>query len=830
MWLVTIGLCLGPLGSNAEKPVPPPAADREIENLRAFTKLYGYVRYFHPADAAAETDWDRFAVEGSAAVRGAGGRQALRTALESLFSPIAPTVVIYDPERDDVPGTMPVQEEVADTAIVAWQHSGVGLGRPGPYRSVRTNRADPDVAPGDFAVFSQAVDVTAYQGWRIRLRGAVRADVSGEGSNGRLWLRVDRPDEQQGFFDNMEDRPITSAEWSVHEITGRIDEDGQTVKFGGILLGAGELHADAIELLVKGEDGAWQEVPVKNGSFEAHDDVAVDWHTGGAHYIFDIDQSDSYLGNRSLRIRHEAPSVSGAIFDFIPPVGTSVDKPLGAGLRARIPIALDGVSAKAQQGNADGYSTVGQTVTDEWDVADENVRSAGIAIAWNLMQHFYPYFDVIDTDWDGVLTAALLDTRDDESVDEYVRTLGRMIAELDDGHAFAYPAQQERAARLPFRLRWIEDRAVVAHSAIPDTVVAGDVLLELDGKPVEDVVDEALQFVSGTLRWKRIRVLDSLGSGTEGTRVRMTLDRSGERINVEAVRRTASQVTHELKAIDELDGGVRYVDLTRAPWSDISQALDKLATARGVIFDMRGYPNGNHEILSHLVDEPVRSAIWNVPQIVYPDQERIAGWDRSGRWFMLPHEPRIEGKVVFITDASAISYAESIMGIVEHYELAEIVGEATAGANGNVNWTTLPGGIHVTWTGMRVLKHDGSQHHLIGIEPTIPVQRTIEGVRSREDEFLSAAIRAIDLSEEEFAAAKTDADVLRFLVNFAVAGSGATAAFLNQPTEVESLRPLLREAIGTSRIPQLLMRFGFGPALRPTVRRPAEDVVVPGCR
>src|SRR5690606_5072623 len=29
-----------------------PAAARAVDNLRAFAKLYGYVRYFHPADAA----------------------------------------------------------------------------------------------------------------------------------------------------------------------------------------------------------------------------------------------------------------------------------------------------------------------------------------------------------------------------------------------------------------------------------------------------------------------------------------------------------------------------------------------------------------------------------------------------------------------------------------------------------------------------------------------------------------------------------------------------------------------------------------------------------
>jgi hypothetical protein len=56
--------------------------------------------------------------------------------------------------------------------------------------------------------------------------------------------------------------------------------------------------------------------------------------------------------------------------------------------------------------------------------------------------------------------------------------------------------------------------------------------------------------------------------------------------------------------------------------------------------------------------------------------------------------------------------------------------------------------------------------------------------------------------------------------------SGATAAFLNQPIEVEQLRPQLRDAIDTTAVPQLLMRFGYGDAASPSVRRPIEDVLI----
>jgi hypothetical protein len=41
---------------------------------------------------------------------------------------------------------------------------------------------------------------------------------------------------------------------------------------------------------------------------------------------------------------------------------------------------------------------------------------------------------------------------------------------------------------------------------------------------------------------------------------------------------------------------------------------------------------------------------------------------------------------------------------------------------------------------MRVTKHDGTQHHLVGVQPTIPVSRTIAGVIAGRDEVLERAL------------------------------------------------------------------------------------------
>ena len=44
---------------------------------------------------------------------------------------------------------------------------------------------------------------------------------------------------------------------------------------------------------------------------------------------------------------------------------------------------------------------------------------------------------------------------------------------------------------------------------------------------------------------------------------------------------------------------------------------------------------------------------------------------------------------------------------------------------------------------MRVLKHDGSRHHGVGIAPTVPVERTRAGVAAGRDELLERALEVV---------------------------------------------------------------------------------------
>jgi C-terminal processing protease CtpA/Prc len=219
---------------------------------------------------------------------------------------------------------------------------------------------------------------------------------------------------------------------------------------------------------------------------------------------------------------------------------------------------------------------------------------------------------------------------------------------------------------------------------------------------------------------------------------------NGEERVVKAPRSVSAAQYREEKPVEklyEIQPGIVYADLRVMTGAEFDQAVPKLAAAKGILFELRGYPRIGPDTIGHLIDQPVTCARWNVPIVVQPDRAGVTF--EFSNWTVQPKAPRFRAKIAFLTDARAISYSETYLGIIEHYKLAEIVGEPTAGTNGNVNPFTLPGGYRISWTGMKVLKHDGSVHHGVGIRPTIPVSPTIEGIRAGRDEVLERGIRAV---------------------------------------------------------------------------------------
>jgi hypothetical protein len=99
-----------------------------MRNAIAFTRLLGYVRYFHPSDQAAIADWDWFAIEGIRRVEPCEGPEQLATALEALFRPLAPTVQVFlKGAQPAIPAGLVPPVGAVGLKLMSWRHYGVGL-------------------------------------------------------------------------------------------------------------------------------------------------------------------------------------------------------------------------------------------------------------------------------------------------------------------------------------------------------------------------------------------------------------------------------------------------------------------------------------------------------------------------------------------------------------------------------------------------------------------------------------------------------------------------------------------------------------------------------
>lgn len=382
---------------------------------------------------------------------------------------------------------------------------------------------------------------------------------------------------------------------------------------------------------------------------------------------------------------------------------------------------------------------------------NRSTRLADVAVTWSLLRQFYPYGDEMNVEWNHALDVALSKAATDFDERELHETLELLVAKLKDGHARVVPPMLVANRFLPFQLVWAgadqQELVVTAvHDVIKDDVRIGDIIRTINGVDVEKLHQRACERISGaTEGWLRHRSADKLAfCNRRLTVASIEFERPGlstpKQLSVPTVVNRVSLTVNRPANGSEVAPGVVYFNLVGATAKEFEERLDQLALARGIVFDLRGYPStGAMKLMPHLIDQPSQSPQWLVAAATEPVPAKPK-WVKLARWDLRPAQPHLDMPIAFLTDGSAISYAESIMGIVEHYRLGEIVGSTTAGTNGNVNTIRTPSGFQIPWTGMRVLKHDGSQHHGVGIAPTLPVTPTPEGIAAGRDEVLERAI------------------------------------------------------------------------------------------
>ncbi len=718
---------------------------RKIQNIESFAKLYGYARWFHPSDEAQEIDWEKFAILGIQKVENIKSDTELKDTLFHLFSPIVQGLQITNTKsQETIDLNLLIPPNFSDNKVVAWQHSGVNLGKKSNiYKSVRTNKASNET----YSFFSKFVlDATKLRGKEVKLTGYFKIKLNDSGGKAFLYLCPFNENEIKKYTSLLLTKGIiniTSTEWKKYEVIYKVGKNIKYIYYGGALKNEISLYADDFEFSVK-KGTSWVSIDSLNMDFELGEinDNLNNWQFDEQGHKIELTDIGPYSGKFAL-IAH----YTGKQFEEMPKFGETINEPIGNNLYCIVPLAL-------YEKNKTTYPITNEKLLSalKEEISNVNISSgfnkysnlASVIISWNVFQHFYPYFDVVKVDWQNILLETIEKTYSNDDNKTFTKTLSEMVAKLEDGHGVVYG---KRMYHLPIRTEWIEDNIVITASNNPNLKV-GDIIKKADNLEAQKVLEEMEKLISGSPQLKRHRALNVFGSKFESEHTNISIERDGEIKsfdiqNINTTKNIFFNSINEMKCrydtIKEIESGIFYVHLGNCTYEDILNQSEDLAHAKSVIYDYRwGGKLNLTQLIPHLIKTSVNSAWWNMPQIIYPNGEKMNFYKTN--WSLEPKLPFFKSKSIIITAPCVVSSGETSMGIIDHYNLATTVGEPTAGCNGNANYINLPNGFRIMWTGMKVLKHDGSQHHLIGFQPDYPVTRTLQGVKNGRDEVLEKAI------------------------------------------------------------------------------------------
>lgn len=663
---------------------------------------------------------------------------------------------------------------------------------------------------GAFTALTRTLPVE-FGGERITLRGWLRTeDVEGHAG---LWMREDGTGGSLEF-DNMSDRAVSgTSEWTEYSVELPLDERAQELFIGALLDGTGKVWIDDLELLVDGvpveqapalvreptildtdtefAEGSGVELSVASPTqIESLVVLAKVWGflkyhhprvtAGELHWDFELFRVlPSVLAAKTVDERNSAILTWIDGFGDVPACKPCASEPVDVHLQPPIDWihdqALLGPALVSVLEQVHRNRSVDEQfwITKQHGVGNANF-SRELAYAklerldpgyrllaafriWNIIEYWFPYRDLIDEPWDGVLRELLPEFIAAAEREDYRRALLLLIARVHDTHANIWSALDSRPpvgeCGLAADIRFLADEAVIT-AAHPGTeeggergLERGDVLVELGGESIEDLVERWSPYYAASNQPTRLRdIARDLTRGPCGP-ISAKVERGRKTVELE-LERVESWESHLRRWHDRpgetfqmLGPDVAYLKLSTIETEDIRAHVDAALGKRGLVIDIRNYPSAFtvFDLGQHLV-ELTRTgfARFTEPELANPG---AFGW--TAVMGIAPKRPRYEGKIVILVDELSQSSAEYTAMAFRAAPGAIVVGSTTAAADGNVSAIPLPGGERTMISGIGVFYPDKRPTQRVGIVPDIEVRPTREGVAAGRDEVLERALREI---------------------------------------------------------------------------------------
>lgn len=251
-------------------------------------------------------------------------------------------------------------------------------------------------------------------------------------------------------------------------------------------------------------------------------------------------------------------------------------------------------------------------------------------------------------------------------------------------------------------------------------LMEGDIIYKVDG---EDMTGLELDEVVSHIR------------GPEGTKVTLTVIRSGETMDFELTRAQVNTPTVESEMKDD---GIGYLQITEFDDVTIEQFTENFNSLKeqgmkGLIIDLRGNPGGSVTTVCAVAEQLLPEGL-----IFYMEDKNgeRTEYTCKGADFDLP-------LVVLVNEYSA-SASEILSGAIKDAGIGKLVGKKTYGKGIVQNVIGLDDGSAIKITIANYYTRNGNDIHLKGIEPDVEVELDSDAyLEDKTDTQLDKAIEVL---------------------------------------------------------------------------------------
>jgi hypothetical protein len=402
---------------------------------------------------------------------------------------------------------------------------------------------------------------------------------------------------------------------------------------------------------------------------------------------------------------------------------------------------------------------------NEKPYADMSYPDAGYRILslyrlWAMINYFCPNRNIIGEDWNLVLSSALPDFVDAKNDMDYSLAVLKLISRVKDTHANLWgPNKALNDFRgknaVPFKAIFVEGKLIITdlHTDtldVKEKLAVGDIIYKINDVTVDELVKKYLPYTAASNYDTQLRNLpvDFL-LRSNNDKIKLTIQRKEKFFDYTAPMGKSLLAYKDtrydqVKAFTILDNNIGFVFPGKYKNDMLPEIKRIFSAVNSIIIDMRCYPSDfmPYTFGNYIKKEKSPFAKFTAGLVSYPGAFHFMKFNVENGG-----NSSFKGKIVIIVNASTQSQAEFTTMALQSSSNVTIIGSTTAGADGNVSYISLPGGLNTMISGLGVFYPDGGQTQRVGIRIDYKIYPTIKGIMEGRDELMEKAIEILNSKE-----------------------------------------------------------------------------------